>query len=138
MAARFSNGITGAYYGTTAAPSTAINNLISDESKIEFEDEEGNPVDPYGNQYAGVLYALITLRALDLAAFTAIRTNYKAGTKQYFKFDLVPTTGTATATTAIGVNLQSLKPLTIEGRVQGRSDGFEMKFRVPYDSLTFA
>lgn len=133
--ARTTHGILKAYHGTTSSPSTEIGNLVADESMIEFLDEEGNPVDPYGNQYAGVMYAQVTIMALDLSDFVTIRSNWTGGTKQYFKCDL---SNSATVTTAIAVNLVSIRPINIQGRVQGRSDGFVMVFRCPYDSLTFA
>lgn len=133
--ARTTHGILKAYHGTTSTPSTEIGSLIADESNIEFEDEEGNPVDPNGGQYAGVLYSRWTITALDLADFSTLRTNWIAGTKQYFKADL---SNSATVTTDIALNFISIKPINIQGRVQGRSDGFQMVFRCPYDELTFA
>ena len=138
--ARTTHGILDAEYGTSSALSTdgdgtSISNIVAGESQIEFLDEEGNPVDADGNQYPGALYAQVTLRALDLTAFAAIRSNWTGLTKQYFRFDL---SNSAAVHTDNALLLSYIRPINIEGQKQGRSDGFEMQFRVPYDELTFS
>lgn len=137
MARKF-HGIVDFEYGTSAAlsaPGTSVADVIAGESQIEFLDEEDNPVDIYGNQYAGVLYARFTIRALDLSSHGTLRTNWLADTLHFFAADL---DNSERVYTTEAVRFESLRPLTIQGRRQGRADGFELTFRVPYDKLTFA
>lgn len=137
--ARKYHGIIDFEYGTSSALSsagTSVNKLVATDTQIEFPDEEENPVDLHGNQYAGQLYARFVVKAQDLTAFAAIRANWKAGTAMFFAADL--DNAERVYTTNSVKNLEYCRPIAIQGREQGRSDGFEMAFRVPYDDLTFA
>lgn len=146
MARKF-HGISDVEYGTTSALSTAasgtsISDVIAEAgaeggeaSRIEFIDEEGNPVDIHGNQYPGVLYARWIVKAKDLTAFAALRSNWTGGTAQYFAADLDNSERVYTDNTV--KNLEYIRPVNIMGQKQGTAAAFEMAFRVPYDDLTF-
>lgn len=138
MARKF-QGIKAATYGTADPPATAINKLANEGGfegcRMEFLDEENNPVDYDGNQYAGVLYALVVLTFLDATAGAAIRANRLADTPQFFKLTL---DSSETATTDRGVLLQYCRPVNVQGVANGRADGWQLAFRIPYDDLTFA
>jgi len=146
MARKF-HGIVDVEYGTgsalTAAGSgTSINKLIGESgyeggepSRIEFLDEEGNPLDIHGNNFGGVMYARFIVSALDLTAFAALRTNFLADTQMHFAADL---DNSERVNTTEKVRLEYIRPMSVQGRRQGRADGFQMAFRVPYASLNFA
>lgn len=130
--ARVYHGILSARYNTsevdTNTGGTELASIDADNSTITFEDEEGNPVDPYGNMYAGITYARATVRFQGLSAFATLKTARDAGTKEFWGFLLDGSTWANTTTAHL---IDRLKPIDIQGRVQGRSDFFEMSFRAP-------
>ncbi|MCA0270234.1 MAG: hypothetical protein LCH53_13605 [Bacteroidetes bacterium] len=135
MAARKFHGIHAAFYGTTSgAVTTEINKVAAGESKIEFLDQENNPVTVFGNQYAGVQYAKITLRALDPTAYAAIKARWETDQKTFFKLQLDG--GETWTTNQPGTLLQSCKPLDVAGEAKGRADGFDLVFQLPVSLFT--
>ena len=133
--ARTSHGITKAEYSTDGTTWTEISDVTAENSEITFPDQEENAVSPYGNEYSGVQYAVATIEAKDLTAFDAIKSNWQADTKQYFRFTL---SNSATWTWDYGTLLQALRPITIQGQVRGQADIFHLEVQIPYDDITKA
>lgn len=136
MAQRRHHGIRKAEFsGDGGGTYTEIENIQADESQLEFPDQEDNPSDLYGNQYGGVQYAEATIQALDLTAYAAIKGNWNADTRQYFRLTL---DNGETWTTDYGVLLTQCRPVTVQGRALGRADQFMTGFRIPLDDITKA
>lgn len=145
MAYPTNNGIEDVEYGTASAltaggSGTSISDIIADgfddgTTVLTPLDEEGNPVDSDGNEYAGVRYWEWTVVARDLTAYTTLSAGRSAGTKYYFAADFA---GGGRVNTTAKYRISKIRRAKIAAKTGGVSDAFIMTFRVKDSDMNFA
>ena len=103
-------------------------------SMIEFLEQEGNPLDRYGNKVAGVQMIRFTVRARNLTAYDALKTAWDAGTNVYWRFIL--DNDERWHNTQPQDNWEELKLTNITARFQGTANQFEGMFMIPEQFIT--
>jgi len=103
-------------------------------SQIEFLEQEGNPLDRYGNKVAGVQMIRFTVRARNLTAYDQLKAAWDAGDKVYWRFIL--DNSERWYNTQAQENWEELKLTNITARFQGTANQFEGMFMIPEQFIT--
>jgi len=119
--AQRAHGITKAEFSTDQGNTwTEINRLVAEESSLEPQGPREPAQDEHGNAYWAPKYWVLNLEALDDSAYATLDTEYGNDNKVRLRFDLEDGT-------TFECDIDILVPVTqrtIEGSVQGRSEGF--------------
>lgn len=119
--AQRAHGITKAEYSTDSGTSwTEIKRIHAEESSLEPQGPREPVQNEHGNAYWAPKYWVLNLVALDDSAYSTLDTEYGNDNKVRLRFDLEDGT-------TFQCDIDILVPVTqrtIEGSVQGRSEGF--------------
>lgn len=134
-----SHGIKGAEYSTDGGSTwTPIDLIVEEDSSLEPQGPEEPVEDPYGNAYWAPKFWNLNLVSLDESAYAALNTEWGGDNKVRLRFDLDGETFEMTSDHLVPVSQR-----TIEGRVEGRSEGFQLggpdqDVRVPDADVTIS
>jgi hypothetical protein len=118
-----SHGILNAEYSTDGGGSwTPINDLIAEESSLEPQGPEEPVENEHGNAYWAPKYWVLNLVSLDESAYTSLESEWGSDNRVRLRFDLDDGD-----TFTVGDDyLVPVSQRTIEGTIQGRSEGFQL------------
>jgi hypothetical protein len=118
-----SHGILNAEYSTDGGGSwVSINDLIAEESSLEPQGPEEPVEDEHGNAYWSPTYWVLNLMSLDQSSYITLKNKWDSDERVRLRFGLE----NGTTFEVFDDYLVPVSQRTIEGAIQGRSEGFQL------------
>lgn len=137
MGARKFHGIIKAEYTTDSGTTyLEIKNIVQESSGVSYEEEPGEtPKDVYGNNFRGPQIRTYGVSFSNRTDYEAVETLMEADTAVGWRFTL---DNGETHTSSTDMRCEHLRPVDIQGAVQGRSDVWFLSVRFPSSAITQA
>ncbi len=103
-------------------------------SELEYVEQEGNPLDEWGNKLPGVQYLHAKIRARNLPAYVKLKAAWDAGNLVYWRWVL---DNDERWHTNVGQrNWMNLAPTNVTAKFQGTANQFAGDYMIPEQFIT--